>query len=176
MTGPERISFQLPLVPHSLRAFIEQAVRDQRTMMSFVESPKLALQTAGVAVDLEKLTRADYGRLVRVLGKLRNLVAEGKLGRDFRFEEVFTIDEDVFYQQTKTETDSYVEKNFDHSTEGHDSEQKSSTEEGIYTQFQTFGTPTGRMELVTLPLISPGDLAVITTLMNAQLEAMAGRR
>ncbi len=165
-----RISFQLPAVPHSLRAFIETAVKNDRTMMGFVESPVAALRGAGVPVQAESLTKNDCDRLVRVLGKLRNLVASGKIAKDFRFEEVFTIGGNVEYEQTKSSTDSYIEKNFDHSTEGHDSEQKSSTEEGIKTNFQTFGLPQRLGDEIIAPLLSPGNLVAIATLMQAKLE------
>jgi hypothetical protein len=45
-TKNERISFDLPMVPYSVRAFIEKAVNDERTMLSFVESPGTALRAA----------------------------------------------------------------------------------------------------------------------------------
>jgi hypothetical protein len=170
-----RISFELPAVPYSLRGFIERAVKDERFMLSVVESPVYALRAAGVPVKTECLAKTDCDRLVRVLGKLRNLVASGRIPSEFRFEEIFTIGPDVQYEQTSTSTDSYIEKNFDHSTEGHDSEKKSSTEEGIYTNFKTFGRPERPGDDIIAPLISPGDLAAIVTLMQAKIVATYGQ-
>jgi hypothetical protein len=158
-------------VPYALRLFIEKAIRDERTMLSFVESPGNALRAAGVPIDTACLKRADCTRLVRVLGRLRNLVASGKIAKDFRFEEIFTVGASVMYEQTKSSTDSYIEKNFDHSTEGHDAETKSSTEEGIHTNFQPFGMPSRDLDDIVAPLLSPGDLAAITTAMQATIRA-----
>ena len=87
----ERLSFELPMVPFSLRAFVEKADFDDRFMLSFVESPGNALRAAGVPVDPDCLTKSNTDRLRDVLGKLRNLVAAGKLAKDFRFEDVFVI-------------------------------------------------------------------------------------
>lgn len=171
----DRVNIELPAVPYALRLFIEKAVRDERIMLSVVESPGTALRAAGVPIDTTCLTRADCTRLVRVLGKLRNLVTDGKIAKDFRFEEVFTIGANVMYEQTKSSTDSYVEKNFDHSQEGHDSETKSSTEEGIHTNFQPFGMPARNLEDVVAPLLSPGDLAAIATAMQATIGAAYAR-
>jgi hypothetical protein len=92
-----RISFDLPLTPHALRAFIEKAVQDEHTMLAFVESPGTALRAAGVPIEMDCLTRSDCDRLIQVLGNLRNLVASGLLARDFRFEDVFTIADSVAY-------------------------------------------------------------------------------
>jgi hypothetical protein len=174
MANSSRLSFDLPAVPNSLRAFIEAAVKDQRLMLAFVESPVTALRASGVPIKTDCLVKADCDRLVRVLGKLRNLVASGKIAKDFRFEEVFTIGANVEYEQTKSSTDSYIEKNFDHSTEGHDSEQKSSTEEGIKTNFQPFGLPQQIGDEIIAPLLSPGALAAIVTQMQAKLSATYG--
>ena len=170
----ERISFDLPAVPYSLRAFIEHAVKDERTMLSFVESPGTALRAAGVPIQTDCLTKADCDRLKLVLGKLRNLVASGKIAKDFRFEEVFSVAGNVAYEQTKSSEEAYAEKNFDHSQEGHDAERKSSTEEGISKNFAGF--PNRAIDDIIAPLISPGDLAAITTLMNAKIRSgFAGR-
>ena len=168
---PRRVSVDLPAVPYALRGFIENAVRDDRTMLSFVEAPVTALKAAGVPIDVQCLTKTDCDRLVRVLGKLRNLVADGSIPREFRFEEVFTVGENVMYEQTKESTDTFIEKNFDHSTEGHDSETKSSTEEGIHTNFKTFGREFLQrgIEEIRAPLISPGDLSAIATAMQVTL-------
>lgn len=175
MAKSDRISFQLPAVPHSLRAFIEKAVRDQHCMLAFVESPITALRAAGVPIQTECLTKADCDRLVRVLGKLRNLVASGKLTKDFRFEDVLVFDPSVAYQSSQTLSDSFTEKNFDHSTDGHDSEQKSSTDQGIKNNFQNSGITQKFGDDIIAPLISPGDLAAIVTLMQAKINLEFGR-
>jgi hypothetical protein len=170
-TERERISFELPRVPHSLRGFIEKAVTDERTMLSFVESPGSALRAAGVPIQAECFTRADCDRLIHVLGALRNLVADGAIARDFRFERVFTVADTVAYQEQHSSTETYAEKNFDHSQEGHSAENKSSTEGGIKSDFSKAGILTRPIEDIVAPLLSPGDLASIAALMQANIKA-----
>lgn len=162
-----RLSFELPMVPYSLRAFVEKAVSDDRFMMSFVESPGSALRAAGVPVDADCLTKSDTDRLRDVLGKLRNLVATGKLAKDFRFEDVFVIANPVAYQEQHSTSESYAYQNFDHSQSGQSSENKSHTEGGIKTDFAKSGL--GRIEDIFAPLISPGALAAIGALMQANV-------
>jgi len=166
----ERLSFELPMVPFSLRAFVERAVSDDRFMMSFVESPGNALRAAGVPVDVDCLTRTDTDRLRDVLGKLRNLVAAGKLSKDFRFEDVFVIANPVAYQEQHSTSESYAYQNFDHSQDGQSSENKSHTEGGIKTDFSKSGL--GRVEDIFAPLISPGALAAISALMQAKAQTI----
>ena len=148
-----RISFALPVVPFSLRAFVERAVRDERTMMSFVEIPGAALSAAGVPIDAACLTRTDTDQLRDVLGKLRNMVASGKIARDFRFEDVFAISDPAAYQEQRSTSESYAYQNFDHSPGGTSAENKSHTEGGIKTDF--FKSGLGRVEDILAPLISP---------------------
>jgi hypothetical protein len=167
----ERINFELPAVPHSLRGFIERAVKDRRTMLSFVESPLTALRAAGVPIKENCLTKNDCDRFIRVLGNIRELVKSKKIAKDFRFEDIFTIGSTVFYEQTKSSTDSYIEKNFDHSEEGHDMEDKTSTEEGIHVNFNS-GFPVRNFDDIIAPLLNPGDLAAIAVNMSAQLRTM----
>jgi len=167
-----RISFQLPVVPHSLRRFIETAVKDQRSMLAFVESPITALRAAGVPIQADCLTKSDCDRLVRVLGNLRNLVESGKVAKEFRFEDVFTIAGNVEYEQTSSSTDAYGDKNFDHSMEGHEAETKSSTSEGIHTKFG--GLPERLGDEIIAPLLSPGNLAAIFTLMQGKINQEYG--
>jgi hypothetical protein len=167
---PERISIELPMVPHSLRGFVERAVTDERFMLAFVESPGNALRSAGVPVDADCLTKADTDRLLLVLGRLRNLVASGKVARDFRFERVFAVANPVAYQEQTSHEETYAYKNFDHSTEGQSAENKSSTEGGIKTEFSKKGLT--RIEDIFAPLISPGVLAEITALMEANLKVL----
>jgi hypothetical protein len=169
---PSRISFALPVVPVSLRDFIERAIRDERTMISFVESPGTALRAAGIPIDTACLTRIDTDRLRDVLGKLRNMVASGKIARDFRFEEVFAISENASYQEQRSTSETYANVNFDHSTQGQSAENKSHTEGGIKTDFSKSGL--GRVEDIFAPLISPGDLASITALMEANIQTLEG--
>lgn len=165
-----RIDVQLPAIPHSFRAFVERVVRNERAMLAFVESPLAALHAAGVPV--KSLTKKDTDQLVRVFGKLRNLVASGKVAREFRFEQVFAVGGEVMYEQTKTSSESYIEKNFDHSTEGHDAETKSSTEEGIS---KNFGGLVDRLgDDIIAPLLSPGNLAAIATAMQAKIREIGG--
>ena len=128
-----------------------------------------ALRAAGVPIRGECLAKSDFDRLVRVLGKIRNLVASGKIAKNFRFEEVFTVGDSVMYEQTKSSTDSYIEKNFDHSTEGHDAETKSSTEEGISKNFGGFGVVQLGDDIIA-PLLSPGNLGAIAALMQSKIE------
>jgi hypothetical protein len=165
-----RLSFALPMVPYSLRSFVERAVTDDRFMLSFVESPGHALRAAGVPVDPMCLKKADTDRLQSVLGRLRNLIAEGKVARDFRFEAVFAVADPVAYQEQTSREESYAYKNFDHSQEGTSSENKSHTEGGIKTEFSKKGL--GRIEDIFAPLISPGVLAEITSLMDANLKTI----
>jgi hypothetical protein len=165
-----RLSFELPMVPFSLRAFVERAVSDDRLMMSFVESPGNALRAAGVPISADCLTKSDTDRLKDVLGRMRNLVAAGKLARDFRFEDVFVIASPVAYQEQRSTSESYAYTNFDHSQDGQSSENKSHTEGGIKTDFAKSGL--GRIEDIFAPMISPGVLAAISALMHAKVETL----
>ncbi len=167
-----RIDFELPVVPHALRNFIERAVQDERTMLSFVEAPGPTLVGAGVPVDLKCLTKRDTDRLRDVLGQLRNMVAAGTLAKDFRFEEVFTVAQPNAYQEQRSTSESYAYTNFDHSQDGQSSENKSHTEGGIKADFSAHGI--GRVEDIMAPLINPGDLATISALMNAHLQTRKG--
>ena len=168
----ERISFQLPVVPHSLRAFVEKTVKDERMMLSFVESPESALRAAGIPIQLECLTRSDYDRLKLVLGKLRNLVADGKIAKDFRFEDVFSFAGLVAYQEQYSSTESYAYTNFDHSTDGQSSENRSSREGGIKNDFSKAGIRGLDVEEIVAPMLRAGDLAAIATLMQTNLDML----
>jgi len=147
----ERISFELPVVSHSFRVFIEKAVRDKRTMMSFVESPVTTLRAVGVPIKEDCLTINDCDQLIQVLGKLQNLVASGKIAKDFHFEDIFTT-----YAERNFEEDRGYEKN---------------------SPF-TFG-PKGRPgfderideRAIAAPLLSPSNLAEIAMMMQAQISA-----
>jgi hypothetical protein len=141
-------------------------------MMAFVESPGAALQAAGVPIDVSSLTKTDMDRLKDVLGRLRNMVANGKLARDFRFEDVFEMTQPVAYQEQRSTSESYAYTNFDHSTEGQSAENKSHTEGGIKTDFSKSGL--GRVEDIMAPLISPSDLTVISVLMQAHVMTQEG--
>lgn len=167
---PERLSFELPMVPYSLRGFVERAVMDERFMLTFVESPGIALRAAGVPVEEKCLTKADTDRLQAVLGRLRNLVSAGKIARDFRFEQIFAVQSPVAYQEQSTREETHAYKNFDHSQEGTSAEKKSTTEGGIKTEFSKKGL--SRIEDIFAPLISPSVLAQITALMEANLKVI----
>jgi hypothetical protein len=171
---PERLSFELPMVPYSVRGFVERAVTDERFMLTFIESPGNALRAAGVPVDAKCLTKTDTDRLQAVLGRLRNLVSSGKIARQFRFEEVFAVANPVAYQEQSSREESHAYKNFDHSTEGTSAENKSSTEGGIKTEFSKKGL--SRIEDIFAPLISPSVLAEISALMEANLKVIERQR
>lgn len=166
-----RISFELPVVPYALRAFIEKAVTDDRTRMSFVESPGNALRAAGVPMQVEDLTKDDTDRLLGVIGNLRALIENDKIASDFRFEDVFKIASQDGYQEQRSSSEAYAETNFDHSQEGHSAENKSSSEGGIKDNFSKAGLGR-RIDDISAPLISPGDLASITALMQANTRVM----
>jgi len=169
----DRVNFALPVVPQSLKAFIEKAVNNQRFMLAFVESPLSALHGAGVPVRADRLTQTDFDRFILVLGRLRNLVANGTIPKNFQYEAVFTIGADVEYEQTNTSSDSYCTQNFDHSVDGSTCEQTSSTETGIQTNFSG-GVSEQVGDDIIAPLLSPGNLAAIATLMEAQIDSQFG--
>lgn len=130
---------------------------------------------AGVPIDFECLTKSDCDRLKLVLGNLRNLVKEGKVARDFRFEDIFVLATPVAYQEQHSHSESYAYVNFDHSQEGQSSENKTTTEGGIKENFAKSGLGKPNMEEILAPLINPGDLATIATLMQANLKTKFGR-
>jgi hypothetical protein len=167
-----RLTIELPTVPFALRAFVEKAVNEERTMMSFVEAPGATLQAAGVPIDTSRLTKADTDRLRDVLGRLRNMVASGKLAKDFRFDDVFSVAKPNAYQEQNSTSETYAYTNFDHSQDGQSAENKSHTEGGIKTDFAKSGV--GRIEDIFAPLINPADLATISALMHANVESMGG--
>lgn len=170
MKTDKRITFELPMVPHSLRAFIEKTVKDERSMFSFFENPVIALRAAGVPIDEGCLRKSDCDRLVRVLGKMRRLVADNKLAKDFRFEDVFTIGADVTTETTDTHSDTYINRHFTPDT---DSETHAETTEGMHTNFKPFGF--GRIleeSGIIAPLLSAGDLAEIATRMDLAVKTL----
>ncbi|QBR70989.1 hypothetical protein CU048_06510 [Beijerinckiaceae bacterium] len=144
--------------------------------MEIVHEPNAApaaLQAAGVPIDTNLLTRRDTDRLRDVLGRLRNMVVAGKLARDFRFEEVFAVAQPNAYQEQRSTSESYAYTNFDHSADGQSAENKSHTEGGIKTDFSSHGF--GRVSEILAPLINPADLATISALMHAHIEAQGER-
>jgi hypothetical protein len=167
----KRINLDLPLVPQSLKSFIEKAVMDERAMLSFIESPKNALTAAGIPIETKKLTRADCEQLIKVLGNLRNLVASGKLAKEFRFEEVFTTGHNVLFESGPTREETYCEKNFDHSTEGYSCETSKGSYVGRYLEFSNSGKYTRLTDDISAPLLSPGDLTAITISMQNKISS-----
>ena len=70
-----------------------------------IESPVTALISAGVPIQADSLTENDCMRLLKVLGNLRVLVAQGKIAEDFKFEDVFFVVGEVAYTFLKSRTD-----------------------------------------------------------------------
>lgn len=169
MEKRKRISVQLPVVPHSLRNFIEKTVKDEGSMLAFVESPIAALRGAGVPIQAELLTKSDCDRIIRVLGNLRNLVTSGQIAQDFRFEQIFTVAANVEYEQTMTESEAYCSQNFTPDTE---CDRKSHTEEGVSKNWA--GAPDDLGDEIIAPLLSPGNLAAIFTGMQVNINEIGG--
>lgn len=163
----DRISHELPVIPHSLRAFIEGAVTNDRQMMAFVEAPGAALRAAGIPIDTRALSAKDTDGLRDVLGNLRNAVTAGLVNKDFRFEDVFKSAGSVAYQEQRSTSETYAYHNFDHSTDGQSSENKSHTEGGIKADFSKAGL--GRMRDINLPMINPEHLSRITEHLQEQI-------
>ena len=171
MTKHARISYQLPEVPYSLRALIERAAKERSVMMCLSEDPIMALRANGVRFSEECLTQKDCIRLVTVIGKLHTLVESGKVARDFRFEDVFTIAENVSYRSSNSESSTSCSTEFTPKVECF---QTSHTEQGQEQKWQGFGLP-GNIDprWITAPMLSPGDLRQIITTMDQQIDVIA---
>jgi hypothetical protein len=172
-----RISFALPIVPQSLRAFVEKAATNQRFLAAFFESPLAALHGAGVPIRPEGLTQQDFDRWFTVLGNLQKLVASGKIAKDFQFEQVFKIGRSATYESANASTHSASNVTFDHSTAGTSAFSKAGTRQGISAGFPVAGLSTHPGQLgdqIIAPLLSPAHLATIATLMQAQLNMEFG--
>lgn len=168
-TEERRIDFKMPSVPTSLREFIEKAVKDENTMKSFIETPIETLRAAGVPIQENGLTQGDIDHVISVIGKLRDLVNEGTISSDFKFEDVFDVSGQVFYEQSHEKSDSYCTENFEPSTSCKPTQHR---EGGIREEFNSQSGILDRFRderSIKAPLISPGDLAEITTVMQAKL-------
>jgi len=166
-----RISFALPAVPQSLRAFVEKAATDRRFLAAFIESPLAALHGAGVPIRPEGLTQQDFKRWFNVLGKLQGLVRSGKVAEDFQFEQVFNISPSSERTSQRASTSTRQTTSF--SNPGVNT--KTGTQSHINQGFQGESPIAGQLgDQIIAPLLSPAHLATIATLMQAQLNTAYG--
>jgi len=161
-----RISFALPVAPQSLRAFVEKAATNKRFLMAFVESPLAALHGAGVPIRPEGFTEQDFEQWFIVFGKLQELVASGKIARDFQFEQVFNVSRRAEASASSKSTSYGCHSNFHSNCTSNTGANNHATNSfgGVRTDPWQLG------DEIIAPLLSPGNLATIATLMLAQLK------
>lgn len=165
----ERIEFRLPSAPHTLRAFIEKTVRDERAFRIFTESPVKTLVSAGVPISEKALTEEDCVRLIDVIDGLRVLVEGKKLAKDFQFEEVFKVEKESIYKtsrSSKTKTCCHTEFDSSH----HSSHTRTRSHYRRDKKFHVNGEMWEKIDgIIRAPLF---DLGPVIKSMEEQIDAM----
>jgi hypothetical protein len=165
----KRIELRVPIMPHSLRGFIEKAIRDDRFFQTLLESPADALANAGLPIKVDSFTGRDYLRLVTVLGNIRSYVKENNLDRTIRFEDLFGISIDVALANEERQKTVGEDRKWDKSEPRRAEEKESKT--GVTEDFKKSGVDFGLDRAILIaPLINPAVLAEILVRIDESLE------
>jgi hypothetical protein len=166
----KRVELSIPMMPSSLRGFIEKIIRDDRAFESLIESPATTLAAAGLPLKVDGFTGRDYVRLIMVLGNIRTYVKENKIDRAIRFEDLFGITSAADLANTTKQTNIGENKNFDRSEPSKVESKGSNT--GATKTWSGVAVGLGLDEVIlTAPLLNPSDLADILSRIDEGIEA-----
>lgn len=167
----KRIELRVPMMPRSLRGFIEKIIRDDRAFESLIESPATALAAAGLPLKGDCFTGRDYVRLIMVLGNIRNYVKENNLDRAIRFEDLFGISSSDDIANKNRQENVGENRKFDRSEPNKVEERESNT--GAVKDWG--GVSLGLDQVIlTAPLLNAADLAEILSRIDEGIEAKRG--